>query len=84
VYHLIERVGSPALKACIDLPADTDVASDPAGALALGRKVELNMVHAHYFGQFRRSAQGEVELDFDPPFASPAYVQGLVEAGYAG
>ena len=25
-----------------------------------------------------------MELDFDPPFAYPAYVQGLIEAGYAG
>jgi len=84
VYDLIEQVGSPALKACIDLPADTDVATDPAGALSLGRKVGRTMVHAHYFGQFKRGAHEEVELDFDPPFAYPAYVQGLVEAGYAG
>ncbi len=84
VYHLIEQVGSPALKACIDLPADTDVATDPAGALALGRKVGRTMVHAHYFGQFKRGATGDVELDFDPPFAYPAYVRGLVEAGYRG
>jgi sugar phosphate isomerase/epimerase len=84
VYDLIEQVGSPALKACIDLPADTDVATDPAGALSLGRKVGGTMVHAHYFGQFKRGAHDEVELDFDPPFAYPAYVQGLVEAGYAG
>ncbi len=79
VYHLIEQVGSPALKACIDLPADTDVATDPAGALALGRKVGRTMVHAHYFGQFKRGAPGEAELDFDPPFAYPAYVRGLGE-----
>ncbi len=56
VYDLIEQVGSPALKACIDLPADQDVATDPAGALALGRKVGRTMVHAHYFGQFKRGA----------------------------
>jgi sugar phosphate isomerase/epimerase len=84
VYDLIEQVGSPALKACIDLPADKAVATDPEGARALGRKVGGTMVHAHYFGQFKHGAASHVELDFDPPFAYPAYVHGLVEAGYMG
>lgn len=84
VHDLVERVGSPALRPCVDLPAELDVNADPAGARALGRRVGAHNAHSHVFGEFRRGPDGQAELFFEPRFAYPAYLEGLAEAGYTG
>jgi sugar phosphate isomerase/epimerase len=71
VLRMIEEVGSPALKACMDHGTAETV--EKAGEL---------QVHSHYNGEFRKDASGRLvsthEVGYGP------YVDALVASGFDG
>lgn len=92
VLALIEEVGSPVFKACMDINIEPEAdSSEHARQMAdVSRSVQ---VHSHMNGEFARRADGSVELVgggyFDKNFwgrqvAYPAYVDALVANGYQG
>ena len=92
VLSLIDDVGSPALKACMDINIEPE-AESADHARELARASGKLMVHTHANGEFRRAADGSVELVaggyFDDRFwgrkvAYPAYLEALAAAGYDG
>jgi sugar phosphate isomerase/epimerase len=92
VLALIRDVGSPALKGCMDINIEPD-ADSPAHAREMARACGTEIVHSHFNAEFERNVNGDVELVaggyFDARFwqrrvAYPAYVDALVEQGYAG
>jgi sugar phosphate isomerase/epimerase len=89
---LIEEVGSPHFKACMDINIEDEPESD-ARAWEIVKAAGKLQVHSHVNGEFVRNAQGEVELAgagyFDAKFwgrkvAYPAYFDALAAAGYDG
>ena len=92
VLAMIQDVGSPAFKACLDI----SIEPEPESAEHAKRMVETAgklQVHSHFNGEFGRRADGSVELlgggYFDDTFwgrqvAYPAYVAALIESGYDG
>jgi sugar phosphate isomerase/epimerase len=92
VLSLIEEVGSPALKACMDIAIEPEPES--AGhAREMAQAAGRLQVHSHFNGEFARRADGVVELVaggyFDAGFrgrhvAYPAYVSALAAMGYEG
>ena len=92
VLSLIEEVGSPVFRACMDINIEPEAESaDHARAMAMatGRL----QAHSHFNGEFARTPEGRVELVaggyFDKGFwgrkvAYPAYVRALVGTGYKG
>jgi len=92
VLALIHEVGSPALKACMDI----NIEEFPESADHASRVVAASgtlLVHSHANGEFRRGPDGTVELAgagyWDASFwgrkvAYPAYVEALVASGYEG
>ena len=92
VLALIDEVGSPALKACLDISIEPDPVS-PEHAWEMARAAGALQVHSHFNGEFTRDAAGEVHLAgggyFDDGFwgrqvAYPAYVEALLAEGYRG
>ncbi|MDX2153718.1 MAG: sugar phosphate isomerase/epimerase family protein [Bryobacteraceae bacterium] len=92
VLALIEEIGSPALKACMDINIEPE-ADSPAHAREMAAASGRLQVHSHMNGEFARRPDGAVELVaggyFDKQFwgrqvAYPAYVAALVENGYQG
>ena len=92
VLSLIDEVGSPAFKACMDINIEPDSESAEHAREMAGRSGALQ-VHSHMNGEFARRPDGSVELVaggyFDRRFwgrqvAYPAYVDALVSAGYLG
>ncbi len=92
VLSLIEDVGSPALKACMDINIEPE-AESADHAREMARASGKLTVHTHVNGEFRRAADGSVELAaggyFDKRFwgrkvAYPAYLEALAAAGYDG
>ena len=92
VLELIQEVGSPALKACMDINIEPDPES-PARAKKMVEETGGLLVHSHLNAEFSRSAEGRVELVaggyFDDLFwkrkvAYPAYIKALVASGYDG
>jgi len=92
VLALIEEVGSPAFKACMDINIEPE-ADSPRVAREMAAASGALQVHSHMNGEFRRNADGKVELAaggyFDKHFwgrrvAYPAYVDALVASGYEG
>lgn len=92
VLRLIEAVGSPALKGCLDINIEPQ-ADSPEHAREMARAAGQLQVHSHMNGEFRRAPDGSVELVaggyFDDRFwgrqvAYPAYVDALVASGYDG
>lgn len=94
VLRMIDEVGSPAFKGCMDINIEPEPVCEMADH---ARKMALEsgdlQVHAHCNGEFARGADGKVELvasgHFDKRFwerriAYPAYVDALVKAGYDG
>ena len=92
VLSLIEEVGSPVFKACMDINIEPEAdSSEHARQMAdASRSVQ---VHSHMNGEFARRPDGTVELVaggyFDKGFwgrqvAYPAYVDALVANGYRG
>jgi len=92
VLGLIQEVGSPAFKACMDINIDEDTESADHARRMVRESGKL-LVHSHMNGEFRRNADGRVELAgagyWDAGFwgrktAYPAYVEALVESGFEG
>ncbi len=94
VLRMIEEVGSPAFKGCMDINIEPDPMCETAEhAQKMARECGALQVHAHCNGEFKRNADGKVELAasgyFDDRFwerriAYPAYVSALINAGYKG
>lgn len=92
VLSLIEEVGSPAFKACMDINIEPH-ADSPEQARKMAAATGPLQVHSHANGEFARSEDGSVQLVaggyFDQHFwgrqvAYPAYVDTLVASGYQG
>ena len=92
VLSLIEGVGSPAFKACMDINIEPE-ADSPSHAREMAVASRAVQVHSHMNGEFARRPDGSVELVaagyFDKHFwgrqvAYPAYVDALVASGYRG
>jgi sugar phosphate isomerase/epimerase len=92
VLALIEDVGSPVLKGCMDINIE-DEPESAERAREMVRDCGDLIVHSHLNGEFRRDADGRAVLAaagyFDQRFwgrqvAYPAYVDALVAAGYTG
>jgi len=92
VLSLIEDVGSPALKACVDINLEPQAESAEHAQEVVRASGKL-LVHSHLNGEFRRKADGRVELAgagyFDNCFwgrkvAYPAYVEALVHFSAKG
>jgi sugar phosphate isomerase/epimerase len=92
VLALIDEVGSPAFKACLDVSIEPRPDS-AEHAWEMARAAGSRQVHSHYNGEFTRTAEGHAHLAgggyFDDRFwgrqvAYPAYVDALVSTGYAG
>jgi sugar phosphate isomerase/epimerase len=92
VLSLIEEIGSPVFKACMDINLEPE-ADSPAHAREMAAASRGVQVHSHMNGEFARRPDGGVELAaagyFDQHFwgrqvAYPAYVDALVESGYRG
>jgi len=71
VLRMIEEVGSPALKACLDHGSPETVKK--AGDL---------LVHSHFNGEFRKDDMGRLVSTHETGYE--AYVQALVASGYDG
>jgi sugar phosphate isomerase/epimerase len=92
VLDLIRDVGSPALKACMDINIEPEAESAQHARWVVQAAGKLQ-VHSHFNAEFRRAPDGRVELAaggyFDDRFwhrrvAYPAYVEALVASGYEG
>ena len=92
VLSLIQEVGSPAFKACMDINIEPE-ADSPDRAREMAAAAGPLQVHSHMNGEFARRPDGTVELVaagyFDKDFwgrqvAYPAYVDALVASGYQG
>jgi D-psicose/D-tagatose/L-ribulose 3-epimerase len=92
VLDLIDEVGSPALKACMDINIEPHADSADRAREVVRASGSLQ-VHSHFNAEFRRGLDGQVELTgggyFDDRFwtrrvAYPAYVEALVASGYDG
>ena len=92
VLSLIEEVGSPVFKACMDINIEPE-ADSPEHARQMADASRSVQVHSHMNGEFARRPDGSVELVaagyFDKGFwgrqvAYPAYVDALVANGYRG
>ena len=92
VLSLIEEVGSPAFKACMDINIEPE-ADSPEHAREMARASGALQIHSHMNGEFARRPDGMVDLVgagyFDEHFwgrhvAYPAYVDALVSSGYRG
>lgn len=89
---LIEEVGSPHFKACMDI----NIEDEPESAARAWEMVKASgklQVHSHVNGEFVRDAEGQVVLAgagyFDQHFwgrkvAYPAYFEALAASGYEG
>jgi sugar phosphate isomerase/epimerase len=92
VLELIEEIGSPAFKACMDINIEPE-ADSPEHAREMARASGALQIHSHMNGEFARGANGMADLVaggyFDKNFwgrkvAYPAYVDALVANGYEG
>jgi sugar phosphate isomerase/epimerase len=92
VLSLIEEVGSPVFKACMDINIEPE-ADLAEHATSMAKATGRRQVHSHFNGEFVRRSSGEVELVaggyFDKGFwgrkvAYPAYVGALIASGYDG
>jgi len=89
---LIQDVGSPAFKACMDINIE-DAPESEQRAHEMVKATGKLLVHSHLNGEFRRDPDGRVVLTgagyFDKGFwgrkvAYPAYLEALVAAGFDG
>ena len=92
MLSLIEEVGSPAFKACMDINIEPG-ADSPEHAREMAEASGALQVHSHMNGEFARRRDDTIELVaggyFDKSFwgrqvAYPAYVDALVANGYRG
>ncbi len=87
MLQLIREVGSPALRACLDLPLlkRQDDAWVRQAALETGKLQSLS----HFGGEFERAADGTVRQrrfagPFQPEHNYPAFARAMDEIGYSG
>ena len=89
---VIEEVGSPVFKACMDIGIEDEPESEDR-AREIVRATGKLLVHSHLNGEFRRGPDGTVELVaagyFDDKFWGrktpyPEYIEALVAAGFDG
>jgi sugar phosphate isomerase/epimerase len=89
---LIQDVGSPCFKACMDINIEEQPESAEHARMVVQATGKL-LVHSHANGEFREDPDGRVVLAgagyFDKGFwgrqvAYPAYVDALVASGYRG
>lgn len=79
VLAILDAVGSPAVKACIDLQNLQPGENVRQAVLDAGKR----QAHVHFGGEFKRNAAGRLECYvMDADF--PAYVKALLEVGYQG
>lgn len=92
VLELIQEVGSPSFKACMDINIEPE-ADSPEHARQMADASGKLQIHSHMNGEFARRPDGTVDLVaggyYDKNFwgrkvAYPAYVEALVGAGYNG
>jgi sugar phosphate isomerase/epimerase len=92
VLALIDEIGSPVFKACMDINIEPE-ADSPEHAREMAEASGAVQVHSHMNGEFARRGDGTVKLVaggyFDTQFwgrqvAYPAYVDALVAQGYKG
>jgi sugar phosphate isomerase/epimerase len=92
VLALIEEVGSPAFKACMDINIEPEADSAKHARQMADASGKLQ-AHSHMNGEFARRPDGTVELVaagyFDKGFwgrqvAYPAYIEALIANGYEG
>ena len=92
VLEMIQEVGSPAFKACMDINIEP-LADSPEHARRMADASGALQVHSHMNAEFARRPDGTVELVatgyFDEKFwgrqvAYPSYVEALVARGYRG
>jgi D-psicose/D-tagatose/L-ribulose 3-epimerase len=90
VLSLIREVRSPAFKACIDLCNEEKPGIEsPEYAAKVVKETGKHMVHSHFNGEFKRNADGGIEIAYDDFFkdrkpAYGAFVDALVRSGYEG
>ncbi len=94
VLRMIDEVGSPAFKGCMDINIEPDPQCETAvHAQKMALDSGVFQIHAHCNGEFGRREDGSVELVasgyFDDRFwerriAYPEYVAALVKGGYDG
>ena len=89
VLTLIEEVGSPAFKACMDLCNEDDNCESADWAQKIVDQTGSLLVHSHFNGEFGRNSDGQIELIPDEFFgdrkvAYDAYVDALIASGYQG
>ncbi len=84
VLSLIEEVGSPALKGCMDIPCEGANASSAEWARRVVRDTGPLLIHSHYNGEFDTGPDGRIELAGTRKVAYAAYVDALIESGYTG
>jgi sugar phosphate isomerase/epimerase len=92
VLRMIQDLGSPVFKACLDISIEPEPES-AEHAKRMAKAAGKLQVHSHFNGEFGRRPDGTVELVgggyFDDTFwgrqvAFPAYVAALIESGYGG
>jgi sugar phosphate isomerase/epimerase len=85
-YDLVREVGSPWLRVCLDLPNMTQFDHDWVREAT--QTVGGLQVHTHFGGEFRRDAEGRVQLipvEFGRPVPDYDHFLGLMrEIGYDG
>lgn len=85
VLAAIEAVGSPALKACMDLPNEEEKGTSADWAHQVVRDTGDLQMHSHYNGELYRTPSGEIALKPNMrQVAYPAYVEALVASGFDG
>jgi sugar phosphate isomerase/epimerase len=89
VLRLIEEVGSPAFKACMDICNEDEHCESADWARKVVRETGPLLVHSHYNAEFGRAPDGRIEIIPDHFFgtrrpAYGAYVDALVASGYEG
>lgn len=91
VLDLIAEVGSPVFKASMDINIEPN-GDNPDVARQMVKNSGRLLVHSHANGEFRRNANGVVELagaGFNEGFwgrrtAYPAFIEALVASGFDG
>ena len=84
VLAFIEEVGSPAFKACMDIPCEGQKSGSAEWARKIVRETGPLMVHSHYNGEWQRGADGRIELAGRRKVAYRPFVEALMESGYNG
>ncbi len=84
VLAIIREVGSPALKACMDIPIEGKNAASGDWARQMVSDTGALQVHSHFGGEWKREASGRVVLGWERQIAYADYVNALVRAGFNG